>query len=243
MTKQLIALVGGLVCAAVFALGVMLGVVPLITGAAAALEQTSQADATNQTYKLQIDSLTAAKKNLHETEASVAALRGQIPAAPLLDQAFAIADTAATAAGAQVTSINRGDLTAFETRPAPPRANLVMEPPATPAADGAASTGTSDPAAAGGTASMGTADAPASSTAKSGTDAAKQADPASGRQQVRISIVATAPTMDAVQAFLDGLRDADRLLAIDKATVTEAAGEFSVTVEAITFLQTDGSAR
>jgi hypothetical protein len=72
---------------------------------------------------------------------------------------------------------------------------------------------------------------------------ANPADAASGRQQVSITVSAKAPTMDAVQAFLDGLRGDGRLLAIDKATVTVATGSFDVQVEALTFVQTEGSGR
>ncbi|MDT0158035.1 hypothetical protein Q9R19_10410 [Microbacterium sp. ARD32] len=245
MTKQLVALIGGLVCAAVFALGILLGVLPLISGGTTALEQTGQAQATNRTYEQQVQSLTEAKERMPQTEASVADLRAQIPTAPLLDQAFAIVDAAATRAEAQITSIGRGELTAFEPRPTPPRAGLVAEQPSAPAdaAADAEASDTTDPAAAGGTASMNTPDAATDPSSAGGGAASAPAPAASGRQQVRITIAVTAPTMDAVTTFLDGLRGSGRLLAVDKTTVTDGSGGFDVRVEAITFLQTDGSAR
>ncbi|WP_417555196.1 hypothetical protein [Microbacterium sp.] len=254
MNKQLITLIGALVTVGVVALGVLLGAVPLMTGGLTALEQTTQASSTNATYAQQIDSLNAAKKNLSQTEASVSALRAQIPEKPLLDQAFDIVDAAATASGATITSITRGELTAFEPRPAPPRSGLVIEKPAatpTPAADAPASDGTGPVSDAKTTASAADANAAATSADANGTaaspasgdTAAKPADAASGRQQVRVSIAVSAPTMDAVQQFLDGLRDAQRLVAIDKATVTAGSDGFDIKVEAITFLRTDGSAQ
>lgn len=250
MNKQLITLIGAIVTVGVVALGVLLGAVPLFNGGLTALGQTTQAASTNATYSQQIDSLNAAKKNLSKTEASVSALRAQIPDKPLLDQAFDIVDSAATASGATITSITRGELTAFEPRPAPPRAGLVIEKPAAtpaPAATSAPTTsGTGPVDDAKTTASAADANAAATGAAASpasGDAAAKPADATSGRQQVRVSIAASAPTMDAVRQFLDGLRDADRLIAIDKATVTAGSDGFDIKVEAITFLRTDGSAQ
>lgn len=254
MNKQLITLIGALVTVGVVALGALLGAVPLFNGGLTALGQTTQAASTNATYSQQIDSLNAAKKNLSQTQASVSALQAQIPDKPLLDQAFDIVDAAATASGATITSITRGELTAFEPRPAPPRAGLVIDKPGAtpaPAADAPASGGTGPVSDAKSTASAADANAAATGAdanganapAASGDTAAKSAAAASGRQQVRISIAVSAPTMDAVQQFLDGLRDADRLIAIDTASVTAGSDGFDIKVEAIAFLRTDGSAQ
>jgi len=237
VTKQLITLLGALITIAVIALGVMFGVVPFLTGGVAALDETARSESANAAHGERIRELEAEKERLPETEASLAALRMQIPAAPLVDQAFAIVDASASAADVEISSITRGDLTAFTPRPVPQRAGLVMAPvdPSAGAAAGsdAATTDQSAPADAAG------ADAATTGTATGTAPADPSALAAADRMQVSVSVSAKAPTMDAVQAFLDGIRDDARLLAIDTVTVTEAADRLDVKAEIIVFMRTD----
>ncbi|WP_193597241.1 hypothetical protein [Microbacterium sp. YJN-G] len=255
MTRQLITLIGALITVTVVALGVMLGVLPLVGRGLTALDQTDQARNTNAVYSSQIDALEEQKQRMPQIEAELAALRTQIPAAPLVDQVFAIIDASASAAGVRIDSITRGELAAFAPRPEPERAGLVMaqyDPSAAPAAGADAAGG--DPAVTGeaqADAVATDADAASGAAPAAPADAATPADPAAAdsaagaaaatdRQQVPITVSAKAYTMEAVQAFLDGLRGDARLLAVDKVTVTEGTDGFGIQLEALTFMRTDG---
>ncbi|GAA4480331.1 GspMb/PilO family protein [Microbacterium panaciterrae] len=247
MTKSLITLLGALVSIAVVALAVVFGVLPLAGQAFAAQESTTLATTTNHTYENQIAELQKQKARKSEIDASVAALRGQIPADPRLDEVFDIIGRSAQSAGVTITSAVRGDLTAFVARTAPISAGpaAAAEKKAQPAPQP-----TPQPTAPSGPV------ADANSTAKATTNAAGQTSQAggagtsatsvpgsagSGRQQIPITIAVTAPDMTAVQAFLDGLRGSDRLLAVDKVTVHPDPGGPKIQIDLFAFVSPDAT--
>ena len=243
MTKSLINLVGALVTAAIVVLAVVFGVMPLLGQAFTAFGDTAQAGATNATYEAQISALQKQKARKGEIDAAVQDLRTQIPAVPDLDRAFDVIAGSAERSGAVITAITREDLASYAPRKAPV--------PAGPGADAAAKaqtapqptpqpTGGSDPVAQ----AKGTA-AQASSAADQTSQAAGASAPAAGggsagtgevRQQIPLTVTATAPEMTAVQTFLDGLRGSGRLLGVDKATVQGGNGNLSITLALVAFV-------
>jgi hypothetical protein len=239
MTKQLITLIGALLTAAVVAAGVLVGVVPLIGGVFSADAQRQEVAATNAGYETQIASLTEQSKRLAEIESAVAQLRSQIPGGEMLNQVFERISRAGTTAGVDVIAVDRAEAAVYAARtgtgedaPAP----AATEPPAEPAqadtpvdqAEGAAAD----------------ADAAAAETTVGGaapTDAAEPSAPAiEPRQQIELTIRASAPDMNSAFAFLDGLRAGPRAIAIDSVTTTRAAERFDMQLTVITFLHDDG---
>lgn len=252
MTKSLITLIGALVSVAVLALAVVLGVLPLVGQAFAAQASTGQASTTNTAYENQIAELQKQKARKGEIDASVRDLRGQIPAVPDLDQAFDVISGSAQTSGVVITSVTRGDLAAYAARTAPipagPAATAekkaVPAPQPTPTPTANASGPVAD---ANSTASQASSSANQTSQA-AGAGTAGGATPntaAAGRQQVPLTVTATAADMNAVQAFLDGLRGSGRLLGVDKVTVTGTEGNFAVILDLFAFVSpsTTGAAK
>ncbi|MFD6700107.1 MULTISPECIES: hypothetical protein [unclassified Microbacterium] len=250
MSKQLITLIGALVSIAIVVLAVVFGVLPLVGQSFTALGSTSQVASTNAAYQAQIAELQKQKQRKSEIDASVDALRGQIPASPELDQVFDVIAASAQASGATLTSATRGDLAVFASRPAPvpagpgaaaqQKAQAAPQPQPTPQT----TTGTGAVGDAKNVAAQ--ADANAAQTSQAGAGAAVQTGtsaPTTGagaatatREQIPVSVVASVPDEVAAQAFLDGLRASARLLAVDKATLTPGNGGLEIRVDLLAFL-------
>lgn len=243
MTKSLITLIGAVVSIAVVALAVVFGVLPLAGQAFTALASTEQAGGTNSTYEARIANLQKEKARKGEIDASVDALRGQIPATPALDAAFDVIANSAVSVGAVVTSSTRGDLAPYTPRTAPVQAGPAAAEQAkaqpTPAPTPQPTTGgvVGD---AKNTAAQANANASQTSQAENGSATAPTAAPSapagSGRQQIPISVSVSAPDINAAVAFLDGLRSSNRVLAVDKATISNANGGLTVTVDLLAFV-------
>ncbi|VXB54900.1 conserved exported hypothetical protein [Microbacterium sp. 8M] len=246
MTKSLINLVGALVAAAILVLAAIVGVMPLLGQAFGAFGDAVQTGATNATYEAQISALQKQKARKGEIDAAVQDLRTQIPAVPDLDRAFDVIAGSAERSGAVITAITRGDLASYAPRKAPV--------PAGPGADAAAKaqtapqptpqpTGGSDPvaqakstAAQASSAADQTSQAAGASAPAAGGSTAATAATADVRQQIPLTVTATAPDMTAAQNFLDGLRGSGRLLGVDKATVQGGDGNLSITLDLVAFV-------
>jgi len=242
VTKSLITLIGALVSIAIVVLAVVFGVLPLVGQAFTALGSTAQAGTTNSTYETQIANLKKEKARKAEIDTSVEALRGQIPATADLDAAFDVIANSAVGVGGLVTNSTRGDLAPYAPRVAPVQAGPAAAEQAkvqpTPAP-------TPQPTAGGvvgdaqNTAAQANANAAQTSQGANGgsaTPAPAAAPPGAGRQQIPISTSVSVPDLNAAVAFLDGLRSASRVLAVDKATISNANGGLTVTVDLLAFV-------
>jgi len=246
VTKSLITLIGALVSIAIVVLAVVFGVLPLVGQALTAVGSTAQAGVTNSAYETQIANLKKEKARKGEIDASVEALRGQIPATADLDAAFDVIANSAVGVGAVVTSSTRGDLAPYAPRTAPVQAGpAAAEQAKTPPAPAP----TPQPTGGGGvvgdaqnTAAQANANANQTSQAGATNGGAAASRPAAaaqagaGRQQIPISVSVSAPDVNAAVAFLDGLRNATRVLAVDKATISNANGGLTVTVDLLAFV-------
>lgn len=132
MTKQLISIIGGVICGAILLLAIVFGVAPQVSAAFSTFGQAAQVDQTNAAYQAEITHLQTEKQNLDETKLNVAKLHVQIPATAKLNNAFEVISKAATAAHATVTSITAGDPAVYVAKEAPTQAGLPTPAP-TPA--------------------------------------------------------------------------------------------------------------
>lgn len=241
MTKSLITLIGALVSIAIVVLAVAFGVLPLVGQSFAAMDGTVQAQAANSTYETQIAELQKEKARKGEIDASVEALRAQIPSEPDLDAAFDVIANAAVSGGGMITSSTRGDLAPYVPRTAPVPAG----PAATEQTKVQPKTAPTPQPTTGGvigdaknTATQ--ADAAAAQTAQSADGGSSASAPAAqgdaGREQIPITVSVNVPDINGAVAFLDGLRSASRVLAVDKATIGNANGGLTVTVDLLAFL-------
>jgi hypothetical protein len=240
MPKQLINLVGILVSVAVLALGVFLVAMPLFTQALGINGQTQQVAQTNSLYQAQVDALTKAKENKAQTDASVAALRAQIPVTPQLDQVFDLVARASVSSGATISSITAGTAASFVARTDAVSLNDEKVAPSSAPSPSATAPGV-----------VGEAQQ-ARDQANAQTDATNQASGAGGgsgstgsatgqtRTQIDFAITVGATNMNQVAAFLDGLRAGPRLLSNITSTVVQNSTGIEVQVTALTFV--DGPA-
>lgn len=224
MPKQLINVIGIVVCVGILGLAIALGAVPIFFQSLATGAQTAQVDQTNDIYQVQIDGLRAEEERMGEIEASVADLRTQIPLANELDDVFELVARAASDSNVQVQTITAGENAAFAVRAAP--LAIGEEPEAAPAeASTDGTTGdTPDPAA--------TPDAAIPETPAPVADGA----PIEGRQQVDFTITITASQLQDAVGFLDQLRTGPRLLSAIESTVIPTGTGYDVSVSALTFV-------
>ena len=246
MTKSLINLIGALITAVIVVLAVVFGVLPLLGQAFTAFGDTAQAGATNTAYEAQIAALQKQKARKGEIDAAVQDLRAQIPAVPDLDRAFDVIAGSAQTSGVVITTIAREDLAPYTPRTAP-----VPAGPASAAAAKAQTapkptpqpTSSSDPVAqanntaaqAGGAADQTTQAAGANGAGSAGANGAASVA-GDVRQQIPLTVTATAADMTAVQTFLDGLRGSGRLLGVDKVTVQGGNGNLTVNLALFAFV-------
>ncbi|GAA2883390.1 hypothetical protein [Microbacterium esteraromaticum] len=237
MTKQLITLIGALVAAAVLAAAVLVGVVPLVGGVFTAAGQRQQVETTNAGYEAQIADLTAQNERLDEIESGVEQLRAQIPDGELLNQVFDRISRAGTSAGVEITGVSRGDLAPYAARTGTTGGADAPGAPAEPAEQTETGTPIDDAAE---VADDAAAAATPEGAAAEGTDAATPAATEPSRQQVELTIRASATDISSAFAFLDGLRAGPRGIAIDSVTTTRTAETFDMQITVIAFLHDDG---
>lgn len=143
LNKQLINLLGILVAVIVLVAGLALIALPMYSQAQAVDASAQTVAQTNSVYQVQIDGLSAANDRIGEIDQELAALRGEIAAAPQLDDVYEIIDGAAQRADVRIESIAAEDAAPWIPRAAlDAEGNAVAvepEPAATEApADGAA---------------------------------------------------------------------------------------------------------
>ncbi|WES65694.1 type 4a pilus biogenesis protein PilO [Microbacter sp. GSS18] len=213
MPKQLINLLGILVTVGILAVVIALIALPIYFQSLQTSAQTAQVAQTNDVYQAQVDTLRAESERMGEIQASVDALRTQIPEANDLDDVFEVVARAAGSSGVTVESITAGENVAFV-----PRTEALAIGEATAATQPDASTEAS---------TDGETAAP---------EAGVSASPDDGRQQVDFVIVASATELSEVVRFLDELRRGPRALSNIETTVTSGDADFSVSVAALTFV-------
>ncbi|QKJ19698.1 hypothetical protein [Microbacterium hominis] len=220
MPKQLINLIGIVACIGILALAVALVALPMFFQSLATQAQAAQVDATNGIYQAQVDGLRAEEERMDEINASVAALRTEIPATNKLDDVFELIARSAIGAGVEVQTITAGDAVAFVERTAALGPDEQPEAAPAPAAD-VTTDATADAAA------DGTADAAVEPAAAASTDP---------RRQVDFTFTITADDLGQATSFLDRLRAGPRLLGPIQSTVSPTGTGVTVTVSALTFV-------
>ncbi|WP_251449444.1 hypothetical protein [Microbacterium sp. Marseille-Q6648] len=222
MPKQLINLIGIVVCAGILGLAVAVVALPIYFQSLATGTQTAEVDQTNDVYQIQVEGLRAQEERMGEIEASVSELRTQMPAANEFDDVFELVARSASDANVQVQTITAGENAAFAVRTAPLAIGEEPEAPA-PAEQ------TADPAA-------GEATDPAEPAAPEPLPAPVEGAPLEGRQQVDFTITVTATQLQDAIGFLDRLRTGPRLLTAIDTTVVPTGTGYDVLVSALTYV-------
>lgn len=226
MPKQLINLIGIVVCAGILGLAVAVVALPIYFQSLATGAQTFQVDQANDVYQTQVDGLRAQEERMGEIEASVAELRTQIPTANELDDVFELVARSASEANVQVQTITAGENAAFAGRTEPLAIGEVPETPASAETTTDPTTGeTTDPAA-----------LPAEPTPAETAPAPVEGAPLEGRQQVDFTITVTATQLQDAIGFLDRLRTGPRLLTAIDSTVIPTGTGYDVSVSALTYV-------
>jgi hypothetical protein len=224
MSKRIVTAIGLIVSLGVIALAVFLVASPLYVQAVAVDAQTATVAQSNSVYQAQVDSLHQQKQNIDQINASVTALRSQIPSTGKLDDVFEVVGHAASASGVALTTVTAGDQVVFVARTAATDEQATVPAPA-PAPTPAPS-------------STQAADAPATPAPDAGSGGTAAA---SGRQQVDFAIQASAVDMAQATAFLDALRAGPRLLSSITASTTQSGeGTVDIQVSALTYVDAKG---
>ncbi|WP_169582757.1 MULTISPECIES: hypothetical protein [Microbacterium] len=234
MPKHLITVIGLIVSLGIVALAVVLVALPMWVQSLSVDAQTTEVENTNQLYQAQVTALETEEERLDEIEASVVALRTEIPAVNQLDDVFELISRAADSAGVTITSATAGANAAFVTRTTPSVPGdpaSAPTPPAEPEADSGE-----------GAADSGTAETPQSDSGEAQGGSASPSDVTTleGRQQIDFEIAIKANEMDQVTKFLDGLRAGPRLLSSITATATQTGTAIEVQIKALTFIDSEG---
>ena len=226
MPKQLVTIIGLVVSLGIIAVAIAVVAVPMWVQSLAVDAQTDSVAQTNATYQAQVAMLESEQERQDEIDASVAALRDEIPAAAQLDDVFEVIGRAADDSGVTLTSATAGETAAFTLRTAATTpGEAVAEPaPETPAEGETTETEATDAATDGATGDAAIVDPDA---------------PLTGRQQVDFTILVTANDMGQATAFLDRLRDGPRLLSSITATTTQTGSAVEVQVSALTYLDSE----
>jgi type II secretory pathway pseudopilin PulG len=194
MNKQLVNLAGVLTIIVILVAGVALIALPMYSQSQATDAQTRTVANTNMVYEQQIIQLSAAESRLSEIDSELSQLRGQIAAAPQLDDVHEIVAAAARDVDAQIESVTVGDPQAWALRDGSTDAAAL--PAETPDESGDAAAGVDD-------AEAGTPDSPAAPSAdEAATDAAPAGEPEAAQQQVLVTI-----TIDLTKPFARGGSD------------------------------------
>ncbi|WP_374312575.1 hypothetical protein [Microbacterium sp.] len=234
MPKQLITAIGLVVSLGIVTLAVVLIAVPLWAQSLSVDAQTATVASTNQIYEAQVQALQADSERQDEIDASVAALRTQIPAAAELDDVFEVIARAAAASGVIISSATAGEPTAFTVRTT---STEIGAEPAVAAPVDDASAGSEDAGA--GDAATAEGDDVAVDPNAPTTAAPDEGAPLTGRQQIDFTILVTANDMAQATAFLDELRTGPRLLSAITAVTNQTGTAVDVQVSALTFVDSE----
>ena len=228
--KQFLNLIGAIVVLAVVTAGVLLLALPLFTQSSTTATDADLVAQTNAGYEAQIASLREREADMDDIEDTVAELRQQIPAEPLLDDVFEVVATAADTAGVSIQTVTVGETSAWAPR-APLTPDAVLSTDAAPAADAApvtpeVTTDATLPAEGTGT----------TTTGPTTTDAATVADP---QLQVAFTVTVTAPSPAQAERFIDALGEGTRLIGIVHSALTAGTDSYDLTVNALAFVRTE----
>lgn len=180
LSKQLINLLGILVVVVVLVMGVALIGMPMFAQAQTINSNADSVDQSNAVYQTQIDTLSAANDRIDEIDGNLAALRGEIAAAPQLDDIHEIVDVAAKAADVRIESVVAGEVEQWTPRTA-------VDTAGNPVAEAGASAEAPDPA----TSAQAEPDAAAPDTAATAPapPAPAAGEDASPQQQVLVTVI------------------------------------------------------
>lgn len=223
LTKEIQNILGGLAVAAVLAAGLLLGAVPLFLESRTVEAQADSVVSTNEMYEVQVAQLRENQDRFDEIKESITTLRSQIPASDRLDEVFEIINSAAAATGVTIESAMAGERAVWVARAAPGEEAA----PGTAAGPEAAA-----PEAAP------TEDAAASESAEGASETPAEAE-VPPDNEVPFTMVVTTPDTAAAARFIDALGAGPRLLSITHVVMSETNGEFSLTIDALTFVRTE----
>lgn len=224
MSKGIITLLGAVLCGAILLMGVVFGVVPLLTQALTVAGQSASVAQTNALYETQIAGLEAEQERIDEITASIDQLRQGISAAPELDDVFELVARAAEISGVTVETIEAGESIAFAARTTP--STIEETAPEAAAPQDATTVPTPAP----------------SETTPTGTESAPApvAEAATGRSQVDFTIRVDAFDMAQAVAFLDALRAGPRLFTNVETLVSSTGIVLDVDVTGLTYYLPEG---
>lgn len=227
MPKQLINIIGIVVCIGILVLAIAAVALPIYLQSIATNSQTASVAQANNLYQIQVDSLRAEEERMPEIEASVASLRDQIPATNELDEVFELVADSAAASDVEVLTITAGENAAFTVRTAPLAAGEEPAP--------AAEESTTESSAEGATGEA--SNEPTEDSGEATTDPSSGgAVPADERQQVDFTITVSATQLGDAIEFLDLLRGGPRLLTPVQSTITPTGTGFDISVSALTYV-------
>ncbi|NLP85915.1 hypothetical protein HF576_18955 [Microbacterium sp. CFH 90308] len=233
MPKQLINVIGIVVCLGVVILAVVLVAMPMFFQSLTTAGESVQVERTNDLYQAQVDTLDAESERMDEIAASVDALRAEIPAANRLDDVFELVAASAARSDVSVQTITAGEDAGFTVRTEPlALADAAAEQPAAEQPD--ASETTADAAATDGSATP----TPAPAAGEGAVPAPPRQD--TGRRQVDFTLDLVATDLNNVVRFLDALREGPRLLSPIETTVTPTGTGYDVSITALTFVLPEG---
>ncbi len=237
MPKQLINIVGIAVTLGIVALGVVVVAIPLWLQSVAVDSQTNTVASTNAIYQSQVDALRIEQERQEEIDASVAALRQELPAVNQFDDVFEVVSEAAASSGVTLSSATAGEVSGFvaRTSASQPGEELVDESAGEVAPDvEAEATGTGD-----GAAESPTPAPSDEATPDAGGQPSEEEAAPSGRQQADFTILATANDMAQATAFIDALRAGPRLLNIITASAIQTGSAVDVQIVAYTYMDSE----
>ncbi|KQZ83961.1 hypothetical protein ASD56_07975 [Microbacterium sp. Root166] len=220
MPKQLINIIGLVVCLGILALAIALVAVPMYLQSVGTNAEASQVAQTNDIYQIQVDSLEVQSERMDEIEASVADHRAEIPATNRLDDVFELIARSASATGVELQTATAGLDAPFTVRTEALVVGEVAEVTEPAETDPTTDPAVEDPAAAAPTDTSG--DVPVAA--------------GDGRVQVDFVFTVTAVDFNTVVRFLDALRSGPRLLSSIQSTVIPTGTGYDVTVSALTFV-------
>lgn len=232
-SRRLINLAGTLLVLIALVAGTMLTALPIYFESLELNGQERTVAQSNQLLQVQIDGLRSQEAEMPQVEQELAALDGQLPSIPQLDDATQLVVRAAGAARATITSVEFGEFATFAARDSlalvdklPQTATAVTPPGTEPDTDEVNGNGA---------VTDGATDAPDDATASAG-DAATPAPAADNDLQFPVTIVVTVVDHAGASRFLDELRAGPRLLQIDTATATTDDEEMTLTVSGLVFV-------
>lgn len=228
MPKQLINIIGIVVCVGILSLAIAVVALPMYLQSVTTGAQTDQVAQTNEIYAVQVEGLRAEEERMPDIEASVTELRTQIPSSNELDDVFELVASAAASSNVAVQNITAGENLPFQLRTGPLALGEEADAPTpvTPTTDDVAET----------TAENTSEESDSPSPTPTGPAAEGGVAAQDPRQQVDFTIAVKATAVADAIAFLDGLRGGPRLLSSIQSIIRPTGTGYDVSVSALTYV-------